>query len=179
MTGVPLLGVFFIFELPHNTQVILSWDVLLNNWHSCLLSPRELHALVKSHSCLKGPSHNQLEGGISFGIGAFNLVRLGSIVWNRVFVPDGLSGLSYPQTLSLFPPRILKVLEFAGFSGDKVCCLNVLHNVSRSSSDSLMGVSAFRNMVCPCCVKVLWGWTCAPCCALCCCSATTPSSRSY
>uniref|UniRef100_A0A671Y4H7 Zgc:158403 n=1 Tax=Sparus aurata TaxID=8175 RepID=A0A671Y4H7_SPAAU len=46
--------------------------------------------------------HIHLEGGISFGIGAFNL------------------------TLSLFPPRILKVLEFAGFSGDKEYGLSLL-----------------------------------------------------
>uniref|UniRef100_A0A8D3C1J9 Zgc:158403 n=1 Tax=Scophthalmus maximus TaxID=52904 RepID=A0A8D3C1J9_SCOMX len=57
---------------------------------------KELHSFVKSHNCHKGPSHVHLVGGISFGIGAFNL------------------------TLSLFPPRILRVLEFAGFSGDKV-----------------------------------------------------------
>uniref|UniRef100_A0A8D3CMZ0 Zgc:158403 n=1 Tax=Scophthalmus maximus TaxID=52904 RepID=A0A8D3CMZ0_SCOMX len=60
---------------------------------------KELHSFVKSHNCHKGPSHVHLVGGISFGIGAFNL------------------------TLSLFPPRILRVLEFAGFSGDKVCFL--------------------------------------------------------
>ncbi|CAG02094.1 unnamed protein product, partial [Tetraodon nigroviridis] len=63
---------------------------------------KELHALVKSQHCLKGPSHEHLQGGISFGIGAFNL------------------------TLSLFPPRILKVLEFAGFSGDKEYGLSLL-----------------------------------------------------
>uniref|UniRef100_A0A8D2LEP3 Tetratricopeptide repeat protein 39A n=1 Tax=Varanus komodoensis TaxID=61221 RepID=A0A8D2LEP3_VARKO len=44
-----------------------------------------------------------LEGGIALGIGAFNL------------------------TLSLFPARILKLLEFAGFSGDKDYGLRQLH----------------------------------------------------
>lgn len=34
---------------------------------------KELHSFIKSHNCLKGPSHVHLEGGISFGIGAFNL----------------------------------------------------------------------------------------------------------
>ncbi|XP_051905276.1 tetratricopeptide repeat protein 39A isoform X2 [Hippocampus zosterae] len=63
---------------------------------------KDLHSYVKSQSCLKGPSHTHLEGGISFGIGAFNL------------------------TLSLFPPRILKLLEFAGFSGDKDYGLSLL-----------------------------------------------------
>lgn len=65
---------------------------------------------------------------MSFGMGAFNLVRHKRIFKLRkstvrclnLFVPDSLRGLLYSQTLSLFPPRILKVLEFAGFSGDKV-----------------------------------------------------------
>ncbi|KAG9343936.1 hypothetical protein JZ751_013324, partial [Albula glossodonta] len=54
---------------------------------------------IKSHSSVQGPNHLHLEGGVSFGIGAFNL------------------------TLSLFPPRILRLLEFAGFSGDKAVAL--------------------------------------------------------
>uniref|UniRef100_A0A8C7DBM0 Zgc:158403 n=1 Tax=Oncorhynchus kisutch TaxID=8019 RepID=A0A8C7DBM0_ONCKI len=56
---------------------------------------KELHTFLQSNSSLQGPNHIHLEGGVSFGIGAFNL------------------------TLSMFPPRLLKVLEFAGFSGDK------------------------------------------------------------
>ncbi|KAK1154024.1 tetratricopeptide repeat protein 39A-like [Acipenser oxyrinchus oxyrinchus] len=56
---------------------------------------KELHQFTQSHDFHKGPNHSHLEGGVSLGIGAFNL------------------------TLSLFPPRILKLLEFAGFSGDK------------------------------------------------------------
>ncbi|XP_071765798.1 tetratricopeptide repeat protein 39A [Centroberyx gerrardi] len=64
---------------------------------------KELHTYIQSHGSLKGPSHIHLEGGIAFGIGAFNL------------------------TLSLFPARILKVLEFAGFSGDKEYGLSQLH----------------------------------------------------
>ncbi|XP_075888475.1 tetratricopeptide repeat protein 39A [Nelusetta ayraudi] len=63
---------------------------------------KELHSLIKAQSCHRGPSHEHLEGGISFGIGAFNLA------------------------LSLFPPRILKLLEFAGFSGDKEFGLSLL-----------------------------------------------------
>ncbi|KAK1877323.1 Tetratricopeptide repeat protein 39A [Dissostichus eleginoides] len=77
---------------------------------------KELHTFTKSHSCNKGPSHVHLEGGISFGIGAFNL------------------------TLSLFPPRILKVLEFAGFSGDKEYGLSLLH-------DGATGIN-LRSMLC-------------------------------
>ncbi|XP_076609573.1 tetratricopeptide repeat protein 39A isoform X1 [Chaetodon auriga] len=77
---------------------------------------KELHSFIKSHNCLKGPSHVHLEGGISFGIGAFNL------------------------TLSMFPPRILKVLEFAGFSGDKEYGLSLLH-------DGATGMN-LRSMLC-------------------------------
>ncbi|XP_012681189.1 tetratricopeptide repeat protein 39A isoform X1 [Clupea harengus] len=64
---------------------------------------KELHTFVQSRGPRTGPNHSQLEGGLSFGIGAFNL------------------------TLSLFPPRILKILEFAGFSGDKEYGLSQLH----------------------------------------------------
>ncbi|TFK01370.1 NTPase KAP family P-loop domain-containing protein 1 [Platysternon megacephalum] len=58
--------------------------------------------LIYSH-CTAGAAHVHLEGGVALGIGAFNL------------------------TLSLFPPRILKLLEFAGFSGDKEYGLQQLH----------------------------------------------------
>uniref|UniRef100_A0A3B5MHT2 Tetratricopeptide repeat domain 39A n=1 Tax=Xiphophorus couchianus TaxID=32473 RepID=A0A3B5MHT2_9TELE len=34
---------------------------------------KDLHNFIKSYSCVKGPSHIHLEGGISFGVGAFNL----------------------------------------------------------------------------------------------------------
>ncbi|XP_041633807.1 tetratricopeptide repeat protein 39A isoform X2 [Cheilinus undulatus] len=77
---------------------------------------KELHSFIKSQSFLKGPSHLHLEGGISFGIGAFNL------------------------TLSLFPPRILKLLEFAGFSGDKEYGLSLLR-------DGATGMN-LRSMLC-------------------------------
>uniref|UniRef100_A0A8C7YU11 Zgc:158403 n=1 Tax=Oryzias sinensis TaxID=183150 RepID=A0A8C7YU11_9TELE len=68
------------------------------------------------YNCLKGPCHVHLEGGISFGVGAFNL------------------------TLSLFPPRILRVLEFAGFSGDKDYGLSLLR-------DGATGLN-LRSMLC-------------------------------
>uniref|UniRef100_A0A3Q1F0S6 Zgc:158403 n=1 Tax=Acanthochromis polyacanthus TaxID=80966 RepID=A0A3Q1F0S6_9TELE len=76
----------------------------------------KLHSFIKSRHCVKGPNHIHLEGGISFGMGAFNL------------------------TLSLFPPRILKVLEFAGFSGDKEYGLSLLGN-------GAMGMN-LRSMLC-------------------------------
>ncbi|XP_044138871.1 LOW QUALITY PROTEIN: tetratricopeptide repeat protein 39A-like [Bufo gargarizans] len=62
---------------------------------SSYLIYRDLNNFVQSNGFKKGESHVHLQGGVSLGIGAFNL------------------------TLSLFPPRILKILEFAGFSGDK------------------------------------------------------------
>ncbi|XP_063787332.1 tetratricopeptide repeat protein 39A-like isoform X1 [Pseudophryne corroboree] len=62
---------------------------------SSYLIYRELSNLMQSNGFQKGECHVHLQGGISLGVGAFNL------------------------TLSLFPPRILKLLEFAGFSGDK------------------------------------------------------------
>ncbi|XP_037332738.2 tetratricopeptide repeat protein 39A isoform X1 [Pungitius pungitius] len=77
---------------------------------------KELHSLINSPGSPKGASHVHLEGGISFGIGAFNL------------------------TLSLFPPRILKVLEFAGFSGDKDYGLSLL-------GDGATGMN-LRSMLC-------------------------------
>lgn len=49
------------------------------------VSHRELHALVKSQHCLKGASHEHLQGGISFGIGAFNLVGAHLILSHRCF----------------------------------------------------------------------------------------------
>ncbi|KPP65548.1 tetratricopeptide repeat protein 39A-like [Scleropages formosus] len=66
-------------------------------------SCRELHNFISSKKLHKGPNHFHLEGGVSLGIGAFNL------------------------TLSLFPARILRLLEFAGFSGDKEYGLSQLH----------------------------------------------------
>ncbi|XP_069623268.1 tetratricopeptide repeat protein 39A-like isoform X3 [Ranitomeya imitator] len=71
---------------------------------------RELNNFIQSNGFRKGESHAHLQGGISLGIGAFNL------------------------TLSLFPPRILKILEFAGFSGDKEYGLSQLQEGATSSN---------------------------------------------
>uniref|UniRef100_A0A8C4YLK6 Tetratricopeptide repeat domain 39A n=1 Tax=Gopherus evgoodei TaxID=1825980 RepID=A0A8C4YLK6_9SAUR len=70
---------------------------------SSYLIYRELSSFIQSSHCTAGAAHVHLEGGVALGIGAFNL------------------------TLSLFPPRILKLLEFAGFSGDKDYGLQQLH----------------------------------------------------
>ncbi|XP_051868274.1 tetratricopeptide repeat protein 39A isoform X1 [Pristis pectinata] len=56
---------------------------------------KELLNIVQSSSYTKGENYSHLEGGVQLGIGAFNL------------------------TLSLLPTRILRLLEFVGFSGNK------------------------------------------------------------
>lgn len=71
---------------------------------------------------------------MAFGIGAFNLVRSTSCLllfindYMMYYIKQIFSVVCHSlfQTLSLFPARILKVLEFAGFSGDKVTNLFVL-----------------------------------------------------
>uniref|UniRef100_A0A8C1TDX6 Zgc:158403 n=1 Tax=Cyprinus carpio TaxID=7962 RepID=A0A8C1TDX6_CYPCA len=77
---------------------------------------KELYAFVQSDPAFKGPNHKHLEGGVSFGIGAFNL------------------------TLSLFPARLLKLLEFAGFSGDKEFGISQLYTGATSHT--------LRSMLC-------------------------------
>ncbi|XP_054859677.1 tetratricopeptide repeat protein 39A-like [Eublepharis macularius] len=64
---------------------------------------RELNSFMQPSPLPASSVRGHLEGGVALGIGAFNL------------------------TLSLFPPRILKLLEFAGFSGDKDYGLQQLH----------------------------------------------------
>ncbi|KAK2519801.1 hypothetical protein Q9233_011823 [Columba guinea] len=56
---------------------------------------RELDSLIQSPHYVKGENHLHFEGGVKLGVGAFNL------------------------TLSMFPARILRLLEFVGFSGNK------------------------------------------------------------
>ncbi|GCC25518.1 tetratricopeptide repeat protein 39A [Chiloscyllium punctatum] len=56
---------------------------------------KELLNVVQSSSYTKGENYSHLEGGVQLGIGAFNL------------------------TISLLPTRILRLLEFVGFSGNK------------------------------------------------------------
>ncbi|KAG5853873.1 hypothetical protein ANANG_G00031450 [Anguilla anguilla] len=77
---------------------------------------KELNAFIHSANFCKGPNHLHLEGGVSLGIGAFNL------------------------TLSMFPARILKLLEFAGFSGDKDYGLSQLYEGATSHN--------LRSMLC-------------------------------
>ncbi|XP_044299606.1 tetratricopeptide repeat protein 39A-like isoform X1 [Varanus komodoensis] len=70
---------------------------------SSYLIYRELNSFIQPSQLPGNSTRVHLEGGIALGIGAFNL------------------------TLSLFPARILKLLEFAGFSGDKDYGLRQLH----------------------------------------------------
>ncbi|XP_066453706.1 tetratricopeptide repeat protein 39A isoform X2 [Eleutherodactylus coqui] len=56
---------------------------------------KELDTLQKCANYVKGESHCHFEGGVKLGVGAFNL------------------------TLSMLPTRILRLLEFVGFSGNK------------------------------------------------------------
>uniref|UniRef100_A0A8C3RYI4 Tetratricopeptide repeat protein 39A n=2 Tax=Chelydra serpentina TaxID=8475 RepID=A0A8C3RYI4_CHESE len=56
---------------------------------------RELDSLIQSPNYAKGKNYLHFEGGVKLGVGAFNL------------------------TLSMFPTRILRLLEFVGFSGSK------------------------------------------------------------
>uniref|UniRef100_A0A8C3RSG4 Tetratricopeptide repeat domain 39A n=1 Tax=Chelydra serpentina TaxID=8475 RepID=A0A8C3RSG4_CHESE len=56
---------------------------------------RELDSFIQSPNYAKGKNYLHFEGGVKLGVGAFNL------------------------TLSMFPTRILRLLEFVGFSGSK------------------------------------------------------------
>ncbi|XP_050817638.1 tetratricopeptide repeat protein 39A isoform X5 [Gopherus flavomarginatus] len=56
---------------------------------------RELDSLIQSPNYVKGKNYLHFEGGVKLGVGAFNL------------------------TLSMFPTRILRLLEFVGISGSK------------------------------------------------------------
>ncbi|XP_078074680.1 tetratricopeptide repeat protein 39A isoform X2 [Mustelus asterias] len=56
---------------------------------------KELLNIVQSSNYTKGENYSHFEGGVQLGIGAFNL------------------------TISLLPTRILRLLEFVGFSGNK------------------------------------------------------------
>nr|XP_005994203.1 PREDICTED: tetratricopeptide repeat protein 39A-like isoform X1 [Latimeria chalumnae] len=76
----------------------------------CALFFRELHAFMQSNHFIKGKNHHHLEGGIYLGIGAFKLA------------------------LSLLPTSILRLLEFAGISGDKEFGLLHLREGAKSSS---------------------------------------------
>ncbi|XP_030634780.1 tetratricopeptide repeat protein 39A-like [Chanos chanos] len=70
---------------------------------NCYIIYKDLHNFLQSSHFHKGPNHSELKGGVALGVGAFNL------------------------TLSMLPARILRLLEFVGFSGDKNYGLSQLH----------------------------------------------------
>ncbi|XP_069498317.1 tetratricopeptide repeat protein 39A isoform X2 [Ambystoma mexicanum] len=63
------------------------------------LTYKELNSLEQCSNYVKGENYSHYEGGIKLGVGTFNL------------------------TLSMLPTRILRLLEFVGFSGNKECGL--------------------------------------------------------
>ncbi|XP_018609065.1 tetratricopeptide repeat protein 39A-like isoform X3 [Scleropages formosus] len=56
---------------------------------------KELHAVLQSAGYAQGENHRHFEAGVKLGVGSFNLM------------------------LSMLPTRILRLLEFVGFSGNK------------------------------------------------------------
>uniref|UniRef100_A0AAY4CGN8 Tetratricopeptide repeat domain 39A n=2 Tax=Denticeps clupeoides TaxID=299321 RepID=A0AAY4CGN8_9TELE len=77
---------------------------------------KELHAILKSSGYVQGDNHGHFEGGVKLGVGAFNLM------------------------LSLLPTRILRLLEFVGFSGNKEFGLQLLQEGSAEHT--------FRSFLC-------------------------------
>ncbi|XP_036410489.1 tetratricopeptide repeat protein 39A-like [Megalops cyprinoides] len=56
---------------------------------------KELHNVLQSSGYTQGDNHGHFEGGVKLGVGSFNLM------------------------ISMLPTRILRLLEFVGFSGNK------------------------------------------------------------
>uniref|UniRef100_A0A670IAQ0 Tetratricopeptide repeat domain 39A n=1 Tax=Podarcis muralis TaxID=64176 RepID=A0A670IAQ0_PODMU len=77
---------------------------------------RELDSLIHSPHYVKGENHPHFEGGVKLGVGAFNL------------------------TLSMLPSRIVRLLEFVGFSGNKEHGLRQLQEGA--------SVYSFRSVLC-------------------------------
>ncbi|KAM8930384.1 tetratricopeptide repeat protein 39A [Pelodytes ibericus] len=77
---------------------------------------KELDTLQKCANYVKGENHCHFDGGVKLGVGAFNL------------------------TLSMLPTRILRLLEFVGFSGNKEYGLTQLQEGATAHS--------FRALLC-------------------------------
>ncbi|XP_042317244.1 tetratricopeptide repeat protein 39A isoform X1 [Sceloporus undulatus] len=77
---------------------------------------RELDSLIHSPNYVKGENHAHFEGGVKLGVGAFNL------------------------TLSMLPTRIVRLLEFVGFSGNKE------HGLQQIEEGASM--CSFRSVLC-------------------------------
>ncbi|KAJ8367152.1 hypothetical protein AAFF_G00330500 [Aldrovandia affinis] len=71
---------------------------------------KDLHAALQSPGYTRGENHSHFEGGVKLGVGSFNLM------------------------LSLLPTRMLRLLEFVGISGNKVCGLQQLEEGAATST---------------------------------------------
>lgn len=148
---------------------------------------RELHSLIKSCNCVKGPSHNHLEGGISFGIGAFNLVRPKSLFrhhhmilwWFWFHMVHEVVFVHRRSLSSLRGSWNFWSLRASPGTRCDPCDFSVALYPMQSWVVPWRVRFCLRKLACLCCVTVPPGWTCAPCCALCCYCATTHSSRLY
>lgn len=78
---------------------------------------RELHSLLQSQGPVTGANHSQLEGGIFFGIGAFNLVRLNTFPFghNRTNPYIHYRYLGYPWSILAFKPPFVINNDFQPF----------------------------------------------------------------
>ncbi|KAL4656066.1 tetratricopeptide repeat protein 39A-like isoform X3 [Arapaima gigas] len=88
----------------------------LQQLSSVVLSPRELHTVLQSAGYTRGENHHHFEAGVKLGVGSFNLM------------------------LSMLPTRILRMLEFVGFSGNKEFGLQQLEEGSSTQT--------FRSFLC-------------------------------
>ncbi|XP_057697709.1 tetratricopeptide repeat protein 39A isoform X2 [Corythoichthys intestinalis] len=77
---------------------------------------KELHKVLESTAYTHGDNHFHFEGGVKLGVGAFNLM------------------------ISMLPTRMLKLLEFVGFSGNKEFGLQQLQDGCAEST--------FRSFLC-------------------------------
>ncbi|KAB1268010.1 Tetratricopeptide repeat protein 39A [Camelus dromedarius] len=89
---------------------------------------KELDSLMQSSQYCKGENHRHFEGGVKLGVGAFNL------------------------TLSMLPTRILRLLEFVGFSGNKVllasACLSFPQDYGLLQLEEGASGHSFRAVLC-------------------------------